>query len=64
MLPVPRSGGVQCFSESSVARLMYAIFVVNDTSSSVTVPPTNQGVCSHVTRSGATPEAISKPSLL
>ena len=43
MLPVPKSRGVQCVSESSVSRLMYAIFIVNETSSSVTVPPRKQG---------------------
>ena len=43
MLPVPKSRGVQCLSESSVARLMYAIFIMNETSSSVTVPPTKRG---------------------
>ena len=34
---------VHCLSESSVARLMYATFKVNETSSSVTVPPQNRG---------------------
>ena len=29
MLPVPKSRGVQCLSESSVPRLIYAIFIVN-----------------------------------
>ena len=43
MLPVPKSRGVQCLSESSVARLMYAIFIMNETSSSVTVPQTKRG---------------------
>ena len=62
MPPVPKSRGSQCLSESSVARLMYAIFIVNKTSSSVTVPPTKQGPCSNNARSGPTPEAISKPS--
>ena len=28
--PVPKSRGIQCLSESSVARLMYAIFIVNE----------------------------------
>ena len=32
MLPVPKSKGVQCLSESS-ARLIYAIVIVNETSS-------------------------------
>ena len=27
MLPVPKSRGVQCLIESSVTRLMYAIFI-------------------------------------
>ena len=60
MLPVPKSRGVQCLSESSVARLMYAIFIVNETSSSVTVFPTKQGPCSDRAGSEPTPEAISK----
>ena len=61
MLSVPKSRGVQFLSESSVARLIYAIFIVNETSSSVTVPSTKQGPCSDSAKSGATPEAISKP---
>ena len=40
MLPIPNTTGVQCLSESSVARLIYAISTVNETSSSVTVPST------------------------
>ena len=64
MLPVPKSRGVQCLSESSVARLLCAIFIVNETSSSVTVPPTKQGPWSDNARSKPTPEAISKPSRL
>ena len=51
---------VQCLSESSVARLIYAIFIVNETSSSVTVPSTKQVPCSDSARSEPTPEAISK----
>ena len=43
MLPVPKSRGVQCLSESGVARLIYAFFIVNETSSSVAVPLTKQG---------------------
>ena len=61
MLPVPKSRGVQCLSEPSVAQLMFAIFIVNKTSSSVTVPSTKQGPCSDSARSGPTPGAISKP---
>ena len=65
MLPVPKSREVQCLSKSSVAQLMsYAIFIVNETSSSVTVPSTKQGPCSDSARSGVTPEAISKPPRL
>ena len=64
MLPVPKSRGVQCLSESSVARLVYAIFIVNETSFSATVPPTKQGPCSDSARSGPTPEAISNASRL
>ena len=65
MLPVPKSRGVQCLSESSVVRLIYAIFTVNDTLSSVRVPSTKQGRCSDRARSGPTPEAIFKtPRLL
>ena len=64
MLPVPKSRRVKCLSESSVARLIYAIFIVNETSFSVTVPPLNQGACSDSARSGPTPEAISKTSRL
>ena len=52
MLPVPKSREVQFLSESSVARPIYAIFRVNETSSSVTVSPTNQGPCSDSARSG------------
>ena len=62
MLPVPKSRGVQCLSDSSVARRIYAISIVNDTSSSVTVPPTKQGPYSDSARSRPTSEAISKPS--
>ena len=40
MPSVPKSRGVQCLSESSAARLIYPIFIVNEQSSSVTVPPT------------------------
>ena len=64
MPSVHKSRGVQCLSESSVARLMYAIFIVNETSPSVTVPPTKQGPCFDSARSGPTPESISKPSRL
>ena len=65
MLPVPKSRGVQCLSESSVARLIYAIFIVSKTSSSVTaVPSTKQGQCSDIARSGPTLEAISTTSRL
>ena len=64
MLPVPKSMGVQCLSESSVARLMYAIFIVTEMSSRATIPPTKQGPCSDSSRSGPTPEAISKTSRL
>ena len=46
MLPVPKSRGVQFLSESSVARLIYAVFIVIETRSSVAVPPTIQGSCS------------------
>ena len=45
MLPVSESREVQCLSESSVARLIYAIFIVNEALSSVTVPPTKKGSC-------------------
>ena len=61
ILPVLKSRGVQCLSKSSVARLIYAIFIVNETSFSVTVPSTKQGPCSDSERSGPTPQAISKP---
>ena len=65
MLPVPKSRGVQCISVSSVTRQIFAIFVVNKTPSSVTVPSTKQGPCSDSAKSGATPEAIFKtPRLL
>ena len=64
MLPVPKSREVQCLSESSVARLIYAIFIVNKTSSSVTVSSTKQGQCSDCARSGPTLEAISTTSRL
>ena len=64
MSPVPKSRGVQCLSESSVARLIYAIFIIKETSSSVTVPPTKQGPCSDSARSGPTPEAKAKTSRL
>ena len=54
-----------CLSESSVARLIYAIFIVNKTSSSITVPLTKQGPCSDSKRSGPTPKAVPKtPRLL
>ena len=61
MLPVPKSRGVQCLSRSSVARLIYAVFIVNETSSIVTVPSTKQGPYSNIAKSGLTPEDISKP---
>ena len=64
MPPVPKSRGVQCLSESSVARLIYAVFIVNETSSSVTVPLTKQRLCSDSARSGPTLEAVSKTSRL
>ena len=64
MLPVPKSGGVQCLSESSVARQLYAIFIVNKTSSSLAAPSTKQEACCDSARSGPTPEAISKTSRL
>ena len=65
MLPVPKFRGVQCLSESSVARLINAIFIVSETPFSVTVPLTKQGPCSDSARSGPTPEAISRtPRLL
>ena len=64
MLPVSKFKGVQCLSESSVARLIYAIFIENETLFSVTEPPTKQGPCSDSARPGPTPEAISKPSRL
>ena len=60
MLLVPKPRGVQYVSDPSVARLMHAIFIVNKTSSSVTVSPTKQGPCSDNARSGPTPEAIYK----
>ena len=60
MLTVSNSGGVQCLSESSVTRLIYANFMVNKTSFSFTVPLTKQGPCSDSATSGPTPEAISK----
>ena len=64
MLPVSKFGGVQCLSELSAARLMYAISMVNKTSSSATVPPTGQWPCSDSARSGPTTETISKISRL
>ena len=64
MLPVPKSKIIQCLSETSVARLIYAIFIVNKMSSSVPVPLTKQGEFSDIARSGPTLEAISKPSRL
>ena len=64
MLPVPKSRGIQCPSESSVAPLIYAIFIVNETSASVTVSTTHHRPCSDSARSGSTPEAISKNSRL
>ena len=47
MPPVNKFREVQCLSEASVVRLMYASFIVNETSSSVTVPPTKQGPWFH-----------------
>ena len=44
--------------------LYIAILLVNETSSSVTVPPTRQGPCSDSARSGPMQEAISKTSRL
>ena len=44
--------------------LCTANLVVNETSSSVTVPPTKQGPCSENARPRPTPEAISKTSWL
>ena len=44
--------------------LCIAILVVNEASSSVTVPPPRQGPCSDNARRGPTPEAISKISSL
>ena len=62
---VPKSRGVQWLSDSSVARLVYTIFIESETSSTITVPSTKQGPCSDSTRSGPTPEAIFKtPRLL
>ena len=43
MMPVPQSTEVQRLSESSVARLIYSMFIGNKTSSSVIVPSTKQG---------------------
>ena len=43
---------------------IHAIFIVNKTSSSVTVPSTKQGPYSDSARSGPTPETISKPPRL
>ena len=43
MLPVPKSRGFQCLSELRVARLIYVIFTVNETSSGVTVSPNEPG---------------------
>ena len=57
MLPVSKSRGSQCFSESSVVRLIYAIFILNETSSSVTVAPKKQGPRPDSARSGPTQEA-------
>ena len=64
MLPVPNSRGTQCLFELRVARLMYAISIVDETSSSATVSSTKQGSYSDIVRSGPTPEGISKPSWL
>ena len=64
MLPVPKSRGVQCLSESSVSRMNNAIYIVNKTSSSVKVPSTKQGQCSDSARSGPMLEALSKPPRL
>ena len=64
MLPVPKSREVQRRSRSSVVRLIYAMFRVNETSSSVTVPPTKQAPWSDSARSGPKPEANSKPARL
>ena len=44
--------------------LYISILVVNETSSTVTVPPTRQGPCSDSARPRLTPEAISKTSWL
>ena len=63
-MPVSKSKGVQCLSESKVARLIHAISIVNETSSSVTVPPTKQEPCSDSPWSGPKPEAISTSSRL
>ena len=56
MLLVFKFRGIQCLPELSVARLIYAIFIVNETSSSVSVPP-----CSGSARPEAPPEATPKP---
>ena len=64
MLLVSKSRRVQRLSESSVARLMYAILIVNGTSFSAAVPPTRQGPCSDGARAGPTPEAMSNTSRL
>ena len=58
MLLDHKSGRVQSLSEPTVTRLIYAIFFVNETSSSVIVSPTKQGPCSDSARSGPTPKAI------
>ena len=62
MLLDSKSRRVQCLSESNVAQLAYVILIVNETSSSVTVPPTKQGPCSDSARLELTPETISKTS--
>ena len=43
MWPVPNPRGFQCLSESSFARLMNTIFILNETSSGGTVSPTKRG---------------------
>ena len=49
---------------NGVPSLCIEIAVVNETSSSVTVPPTRQGPCSDSARPRLTPEAIAKTSWL
>ena len=60
MLLVSKSSRVQCLSNSSVARRIYTIMIMNEMSSNVTVPLTEQGPCSDSARPGPTPEAVSK----